>query len=156
LIDDQDISLFDSVSLRKHFGVVSQTGVLFKRSIAENIALGLSEATEEEIIEAAICAGAHEFISKLPMSYETLVEERGANFSAGQRQRIMIARAVIRKPKIFIFDEATAALDSQTEEEVLKNLFEIAKNSTVIMISHQNAFKKYLDRVVEIKNGKIA
>jgi ABC-type bacteriocin/lantibiotic exporter with double-glycine peptidase domain len=89
------------------------------------------------------------------MGYETLVEERGANFSAGQRQRIMIARAVIRKPKIFIFDEATAALDSQTEEEVLKNLFEIAKDSTVIMISHQNAFKQYLDRVVEIKNGKI-
>jgi subfamily B ATP-binding cassette protein HlyB/CyaB len=155
-IDGQDISLFDSISLRKCFGIVSQTGVLFKRSIAENITLGFPEATREEIIEAAICAEAHEFISKLPMGYETMIEERGANFSAGQRQRIMIARAVIRKPKIFIFDEATTALDPQTEEEVLKNLFEIAKNSTVIMISHQNAFKQYLNRVVEIKNGKIA
>jgi subfamily B ATP-binding cassette protein HlyB/CyaB len=155
LIDDQDIFLFDPISLRKCFGVVSQTGVLFKRSIAENITLGFPEATREEIIEAAICAGAHEFISKLPLGYKTLVEERGANFSAGQRQRIMIARAVIRKPKIFIFDEATAALDPRTEEKVLKNLFEIAKDSTVIMISHQNAFKQYLDRVVEIKDGKI-
>ncbi|MDR1560745.1 MAG: peptidase domain-containing ABC transporter [Holosporaceae bacterium] len=156
LIDGQDISLFDSVSLRKCFGIVSQTGVLFKRSITENITLGFPEATKEEIIEAAVCAGAHEFISKLSIGYETLVEERGSNFSAGQCQRIMIARAVIRKPKIFIFDEATAALDQQTEEEVLKNLFEIAKDSTVIMISHQNAFRQYLDRVVEIKNGKIA
>jgi subfamily B ATP-binding cassette protein HlyB/CyaB len=156
IIDDQDISLFDSVSLRKHFGIVSQTGVLFKRTIVENISLGYSDATMEEIIEASIYSGAHEFISKLPLGYETIVEERGANFSAGQRQRIMIARAVIRKPKIFIFDEATAALDTQTEEGVLKNLFKIAENSTVIMISHQNAFKQYLDRVVEIKNGKIA
>jgi subfamily B ATP-binding cassette protein HlyB/CyaB len=154
LIDDHDISLFDSISLRKYFGVVSQTGVLYKRTIAENISLGYSDATMEEIIEAAMCAGAHEFISKLPLGYETIVEERGANFSAGQRQRIMIARAIIRKPKIFIFDEATAALDPQTEEEVLKNLFKIAENSTVVMISHQNAFK-HLDRVVEIKNGKI-
>jgi subfamily B ATP-binding cassette protein HlyB/CyaB len=137
IIDDQDISLFDSISLRKHFGVVSQTGVLFKRSIAENISLGYPHATMREIIEASICSGAHEFITKLPLGYETIVEERGANFSAGQRQRIMIARAIIRKPKIFIFDEATAALDQQTEEEVLKNLFEITKNSTVIMISHQ-------------------
>jgi subfamily B ATP-binding cassette protein HlyB/CyaB len=156
LIDGQDISIFDSVSLRKYFGVVSQTGVLFKRSIAENITLGFPEATREEIIEAAICAGAHEFISKLPLEYETMIEERGANFSAGQRQRIMIARAVIRKPKIFIFDEATTALDPQTEEEVLKNLFEIAKDCTVIMISHQDAFKQYLNRVLEIRNGKIA
>jgi ABC-type bacteriocin/lantibiotic exporter with double-glycine peptidase domain len=156
LIDNQDISLFDSVSLRKHFGVVSQTGVLFKRSVSENITLGLPEATREEIIEAAVCAGAHEFISKLSMGYETIVEERGANFSAGQCQRIMIARAVIRKPKIFIFDEATAALDAQTEAEVLKNLFKIAENSTVIMISHQNTFRQYLDRVVKIENGKIA
>jgi subfamily B ATP-binding cassette protein HlyB/CyaB len=154
-IDDQDISLFDSVSLRKYFGIVSQTGVLFKRSIAENIAIGLSEMTQEEIIEATVCAGAHEFISKLPLGYGTLVEERGANFSAGQRQRIMIARAVIRKPKIFIFDEATAALDAQTEAEVLKNLFGIAENSTVIMISHQNTFRQYLDRVVKIESGKI-
>jgi subfamily B ATP-binding cassette protein HlyB/CyaB len=155
-IDGQDISLFDSISLRKCFGVVSQTGVLFKRSVAENIALGLSDATADEIIEAAVCAGADEFITKLPLGYETLIEERGANFSAGQRQRIMIARALIRKPKIFIFDEATAALDSQTEDEVLKNLFEVAKNSTVIMISHQDTFKQYLNRVVEIRNGKIA
>jgi subfamily B ATP-binding cassette protein HlyB/CyaB len=155
-IDYQDISLFDSVSLRKYFGIVSQTGVLFKRSIAENIAIGLPETTGEEIIEAAACAGAHEFISKLPLGYETMIEERGANFSAGQRQRIMIARAVIRKPKIFIFDEATAALDAHTEAEVLKNLFKIAENSTVIMISHQNTFRQYLDRVVKIENGKIA
>jgi subfamily B ATP-binding cassette protein HlyB/CyaB len=156
LIDGQDISLFDSVSLRKHFGVVSQTGVLFKRSVAENISLGFPERTREEIIEAAVCAGAHEFISKLSLGYETVVEERGANFSAGQRQRIMIARAVVRKPKILIFDEATTALDPQTEGEVLKNLFEVAKENTVIMISHQNAFKQYLDRAVEIKNGKIS
>jgi ABC-type bacteriocin/lantibiotic exporter with double-glycine peptidase domain len=155
-IDGQDISLFDSVSLRKCFGVVSQTGVLFKRSIAENIALGLPNATAEEIVEASVCAEAHEFISKAPLGYETIVEERGANFSNGQRQRIMIARAVIRKPKIFIFDEATAALDPQTEEEVLKNFFAIAKNSTVVMISHQNIFRRYLDRVIKIENGKIS
>ncbi|GHT97439.1 hypothetical protein FACS1894126_1490 [Alphaproteobacteria bacterium] len=154
-IDGQDVSLFDSVSLRKCFGIVSQTGVLFKRSVAENIALGLPQATSKEIIEASICAGAHEFISKLSLGYNTIIEERGSNFSAGQCQRIMIARAIIRNPKIFIFDEATAALDPQTEEEVLKNLFEIAKDRTVIMISHQNTFKQYLDRIIKIDNGRI-
>ena len=155
-IDDQDISLFDPVSLRKCFGIVSQTGVLFKKTIAENIALGFSDATMHDIVEASVCAGAHEFISKLHFGYETIVEERGANLSSGQRQRIMIARAVIRKPKIFIFDEATAALDQETEEEVLQNLFKIAKDSAVVMISHQNTFKKHLDRVIKIENGKMA
>ena len=155
LIDDQDISEFDPVSLRKCFGIVIQTGVLFKRSVAENIALGYPNATENEISEAAKCADAHEFIKKLPQGYETIIEERGANLSAGQRQRIMIARAVIRKPKIFIFDEATAALDPKTEEEVLKNLFEVAKDKTVLMISHQNTFKQFLDRIIRIEDGKI-
>ena len=155
LIDDQDISEFDPVSLRKCFGIVSQTGVLFKRSVVENVTLGYPNATEDEILEAAKCAGAHDFITKLPQGYKTIIGERGANLSAGQRQRIMIARAVIRKPKIFIFDEATAALDPKTEEEVLRNLFEVAKNKTVLMISHQDTFKQFLDRIIRIENGKI-
>lgn len=155
LIDGQDISLHDSTSIRKYFGVVSQTGILFKKSIAENIALGSKFKTLNEIIESAKCAGAHDFIMKLPQGYETIIEERGSNLSAGQRQRIMIARAVIRKPKIFIFDEATAALDPKTEEEVLRNLFEIAKDKTVLMISHQDTFKQFLDRIIRIEDGKI-
>lgn len=155
LIDDQDIFEFDPVSLRKCFGIVSQTGVLFKRSVVENIALGYPNATKDEILEAAKCAGAHDFIMKLPQGYETIIEERGANLSAGQRQRIMIARAVIRKPKIFIFDEATAALDPKTEGEVLRNLFEVVKDKTVLMISHQDTFKQFLDRIIRIEDGKI-
>lgn len=155
LIDDQDIFEFDPVSLRRCFGIVSQTGVLFKRSVVENIALGYPNATKDEILEAAKCAGAHDFIMKLPQSYGTIIEERGANLSAGQRQRIMIARAVIRKPKIFIFDEATAALDPQTEGEVLRNLFEVVKDKTVLMISHQDTFKQFLDRIIRIEDGKI-
>lgn len=155
LIDDQDIFAFDPVSLRKCFGIVSQTGVLFKRSVVENIALGYPNATKDEILEAAKCAGAHDFIMKLPQGYETIIEERGANLSAGQRQRIMIARAVIRKPKIFIFDEATAALDPKTEGEVLRNLFEVVKDKTVLMISHQDTFKQFLDRIIRIEDGKI-
>lgn len=92
---------------------------------------------------------------KLPQGYRTMIEERGANLSAGQRQRMMIARAIIRKPKIFIFDEATAALDAQTEEEVLKNLFEVAKDKTVLMISHQDIFKRFLNRIIKIEDGRI-
>lgn len=155
LIDGQDISKFDSVSLRKCFGIVSQTGVLFKMSVAENIALGYPNATKDDVLEAARCAGAHDFIMKLPQDYKTMIEERGANLSAGQRQRIMIARAIIRKPKIFIFDEATAALDAKTEEEVLKNLFEVAKDKTVLMISHQDIFKRFLNRIIKIEDGRI-
>lgn len=155
LIDDQDIFEFDPVSLRRCFGIVSQTGVLFKRSVVENIALGYPNATKDEILEATKCAGAHDFIMKLPQGYETIIEERGANLSAGQRQRIMIARAVIRKPKIFIFDEATAALDPKTEGEVLRNLFEVVKDKTVLMISHQDTFKQFLDRIIRIEDGKI-
>lgn len=115
----------------------------------------MENASFDEIINAAKVASVHDFISSLPNQYDTIVEERGGNFSAGQRQRIMIARAVIRKPKIFILDEATAALDLETEKEVLENFFRVVVNSTVILISHQSTFKQYVDRIFKIEDSKI-
>ncbi|MCC5634279.1 ABC transporter ATP-binding protein/permease [Nostoc sp. CHAB 5844] len=133
-IDIQDLNLRD---LRRCIGLVSQDVFLFHGTVAENIAYGTFDATEEEIITAAKVAEAHEFIQNLPQSYETIVGERGQKLSGGQRQRIAIARAVLKNPPILILDEATSAVDNETEAAIQRSLEKITVNRTTIAIAHR-------------------
>ena len=155
LIDDIDIGQVDTAWLRRQIGVVLQENVLFNRSIHENIALANPSMPRGQVITVARLAGADEFISKLPLGYDSPIEERGANLSGGQRQRIAIARALATQPRILIFDEATSALDYESERTIQTNMREIVRGRTVIIIAHRLAAVRHCDRIIAIENGSI-
>jgi subfamily B ATP-binding cassette protein HlyB/CyaB len=155
LLDDIDISQADTAWLRRQIGVVLQENVLFNRSIHDNIALANPAMPRGQVIAVARLAGAHEFISKLPLGYDTPIEERGANLSGGQRQRIAIARALATQPRILIFDEATSGLDYESERTIQANMREIARSRTVIIIAHRLTTVRRCDRIIAIENGSI-
>jgi ABC-type multidrug transport system fused ATPase/permease subunit len=153
LIDGSDIKEFQLDALRGQIGFVLQDTVLFYGSVRENIAYGRPEATEEEIMEAAKLAHAHEFIIKMPHGYDTLVGERGITLSGGQRQRIGIARAVVRNSPILILDEPTAALDTESEIVVMKALDNLMAGRTVITIAHRLSTIRDADKIIVLNNG---
>ena len=142
--------------LRRQVGVVTQSSVLFSRTIAENIAIMTPDATEEEIRRAAELAGADEFIRALPYQYETPVGERGATLSGGQRQRIAIARALMTEPRILILDEATSALDYESESVIMRNMDKIAEGRTVLIIAHRLSTVRRCDAIVVMDHGNFA
>ncbi len=142
-------------SLRSQIGLVPQDTFLFGGSVAENIAYGNLEASREDIINAAKAAYAHEFIEALPEGYDTEVGERGVKLSAGQRQRIAIARALLKDPRILILDEATSALDSESEQMVQKALEVLMKNRTTFVIAHRLSTIKNADRILVLEKGRI-
>ncbi len=146
----------DTAHLRRHTGVVLQENFLFRSSVADNIRAGQAKATREQIIEAAILAGADEFIVKLPQGYDTLLEEGASNMSGGQRQRLAIARALLTRPDILILDEATSSLDPESERIVRSNLEKIGSGRTVIVVSHRLSMLKNADSIVVLQDGKIA
>lgn len=154
-IDGQNIREVTQKSLRENIAYVPQETSLFHRSIAENIAYGKPNATEQEIKRAAKLANADEFIENLPNGYETLVGERGIKLSGGQRQRIAIARAILKNAPILVLDEATSALDSESEALIQDALKELMKNRTSIVIAHRLSTVANLDRIVVLENGKI-
>ena len=156
LIDGQDITDFTLDGLRAQVGFVLQDTVLFYGSIRDNIAYGRSNATNEEIIEAAKLANAHDFISKMPHGYNTLVGERGVTLSGGQRQRIGIARAVVRNSPILILDEPTAALDAEAEELVMDALEQLMEGRTVITIAHRLCTIYNADKIFVLQDGRVA
>jgi subfamily B ATP-binding cassette protein HlyB/CyaB len=129
--------------------------MLFNRSIHDNIALAAPGLTRAQVMTVARLAGADEFISKLPLGYDTMIEERGANLSGGQRQRIAIARALATQPRILIFDEATSALDYESELIIQTNMREIVRGRTVIVIAHRLAAVRICDRIVTLKDGRL-
>jgi len=142
--------------LRNAIGYVFQETYLFGSSVKENIRFGKPDASDEEIIEAAKAAYAHEFIMELPDGYDTIVGERGIKLSGGQRQRISIARMVIKQPAIVLLDEATSALDNASEREVQRALDNVLAGRTVIAIAHRLSTVKHFDRIVFVKDGRIA
>jgi ATP-binding cassette, subfamily B, bacterial HlyB/CyaB len=155
LIDGTDLAMVDATWLRRQIGVVLQDNVLFRRSVRENIALSDPGMPIEQVMQAAKLAGAHEFILELPQSYDTIVEEHGANLSGGQRQRIAIARALVTNPRILIFDEATSALDYESERIIQDNMRQICRQRTVFIIAHRLTAVKHADRIVVIDRGEI-
>jgi ABC-type multidrug transport system fused ATPase/permease subunit len=156
LIDGKDIRSFTLAGLRRHIGFVLQETVLFRGTIAENIAYGRPDATKEQIVEAAKLANADEFIVRMAHGYETMVGERGDTLSGGQRQRIGIARALIRDTPIMILDEPTAALDTESERLVVEGLERLMKGRTVIMIAHRLSTIRDADKIVVLKGGFVA
>ena len=154
-IDTTDIAEITRDSLRKNIAIVPQEPLLFHRTIRENIAYSNPDATEEEVMDAAKRAQAHEFISALPEGYESLVGERGVKLSGGQRQRIAIARALLKNAPILILDEATSALDSESEVAVQKALLVLMENRTVIAIAHRLSTLRAMDRIIVMDNGDI-
>ena len=154
-IDGCDIKNLNLSSLRRTIGFVLQEAFIFNGTIRENIALGDPGETMEKLIEAATLANAHDFISGLPMGYQTRVGESGLQLSGGQKQRISIARVLYARPKIIVFDEATSSLDSESEQAIQKNLSVILKDRTAIVIAHRLSTVRNADRIVVLDNGEI-
>ena len=141
--------------MRSHIGNVPQNAFLFSESIEENIRLGKQDAREEEIIEASKKAAIHKNIKKFKLGYKTLLGERGLTLSGGQIQRVSIARALIKDPQILLFDDCLSAVDTDTEEKILKNLKEFSQNKTTIIVSHRISSVKDADHVIVLERGKI-
>ena len=154
-IDGVPIRDLSFESLRKLMGIVTQESILFNDTIFNNIAFGMPDAKEEDIIRAARIANAHEFILKTEDGYQTVIGERGMKLSGGQRQRISIARAVLKNPPILILDEATSALDNESEKLVQEALMNLMKNRTSIVIAHRLSTIQYADEIVVIERGRI-
>ena len=155
-IDGIDVTDYKLSALRSQVGYVLQETVLFRGTIRENIAYGRPGATEDEIVEAAKIANAHEFIVRMPHGYDSMVGERGDTLSGGQRQRIGIARAVVRNSPIMILDEPTAALDTESEVLVMEALKRLMQGRTVIMIAHRLSTIRDADTIVVLKDGVVA
>ncbi len=154
-VDGVDIRRMAVADWRRHIGLVLQEPFLFFGTVAENIAYGKPEATREEIIAAARAAHAHEFILRLPHGYDSLVGERGQGLSGGERQRISIARALLIDPRVLILDEATSAVDTETEKEIQKALDNLVQGRTTIAIAHRLSTLRKADRLVVMDRGEI-
>jgi ATP-binding cassette subfamily B protein len=152
-VDGYDLRQVSINSLRSQVGVVPQDVFLFSGTIRENVAFGDPDARLQEVVGAAMLAGAHEFISELPLGYETKIGERGQSLSGGQKQRIAIARALFKKPSILIFDEATSALDTESERAIQQNLDKILKDRTTIIIAHRLSTVRNADLIVVLDRG---
>lgn len=155
LIDDRPIRSYPLSVLRKHIGVVFQESFLFSSTVKDNIAYGKPDATMEEIIEAAKRAEAHDFIMEFPDGYETLLGERGLGLSRGQKQRIAIARALLINPSILILDDASSAVDMETEFKIQRALREVMKGRTTFIIAHRISSVKDADEILVLDQGKV-
>ncbi|HTM05845.1 MAG TPA: ABC transporter ATP-binding protein [Patescibacteria group bacterium] len=154
-IDNHPITSLTKHSLRSHISLVSQEPFLFAGTIYENITYGASTALQEEVEYAASIAQAHTFIMELPHGYQTVVGERGQKLSGGQKQRISIARALFRKSPLIIFDEATSAVDNETEAAIQQSVRKIGKNHTIIIIAHRLSTVRYADIIYVLEKGSI-
>ena len=154
-IDGQDIREVTQKSLRANIGIVPQDTVLFNDSIYYNIAYGRPEANRDEIIQAAKHAHIHHFIESLPLGYDTVVGERGLKLSGGEKQRVAIARTILKHPRILVFDEATSALDSRSEQAIQAALREIAANHTTLVIAHRLSTIMDADQILVMEGGSI-
>ena len=155
-IDGQNISHVSQQSLRSNIGIVPQDTVLFNHSIEHNIRYAKLDASEDEIINAARMANIHDFIDSLPNKYNTIVGERGLKLSGGEKQRIAIARVILKNPKILVFDEATSSLDSHSEQQILSALKAVAEKHTTLVIAHRLSTVIDADNIIVLEQGKVA
>ncbi|MDX6439714.1 MAG: ATP-binding cassette, subfamily bacterial [Gaiellaceae bacterium] len=156
LVDGVDVRDVTRRSLRREIGVISQDPFLFSATVRENIAFGVLDATEEQVVRAAQTAQAHEFVEELPQGYDTVIGERGITLSGGQRQRLAIARALVIDPRILILDDATASVDATTESKIRTGLTEAMRGRTTIIIAHRLSTIALADEVVVLDHGRIA
>jgi len=154
-IDDVDVKEWNLEALRKQISIIEQDIFLFSNTVAENIAFGKPDATREEIEAAARSAQAHEFILSFTDGYETMLGERGVTLSGGQRQRLALARAFLTDPRILILDDSTSSIDSATEDEIQKAIFEAAKGRTTIIITHRLSQIRWADTILVIRKGEV-
>ena len=155
MVDGVDLIELDLASWRKSIGVVSQDVFLFNDTVANNIALGWQDDTQESIVEAAMEAYAHDFIQQLPQGYETRIGDRGTNLSGGQRQRIALARAILKKPEILILDEATSSLDSESEQLIQQYIRRIRGTCTIVVVAHRMSTIQDADKITVLEDGRI-
>jgi ATP-binding cassette subfamily B protein len=155
LVDNTVISDLNLSSLRESIGYVPQDAFLFSDTIGNNIKFGKEDATEDEVIEAAKNARVHKNIIGFNKGYETILGERGITLSGGQKQRVSIARAIIKKPDILLFDDCLSAVDTETEEKILKNLVKLTKDKTTVIVSHRVSSAKNADKIIVLEDGKI-
>lgn len=155
LIDDKPIRNIDLTNLRESIGAVPQDAFLFSDSIKNNIKFGKENAIQEEIITIAKEAVVHENIMGFSKKYDTVLGERGITLSGGQKQRVSIARALIKNPKIYLFDDCLSAVDTETEEEILNNLKKASENRTTLIVSHRVSSAKNADKILVLENGKL-
>jgi ATP-binding cassette subfamily B protein len=155
-VDNRDVRSVDLATLRSSIGIVPQDTILFSGSIKDNIRWGKKNATDEEIIEAAKIAQAHDFITSFPDGYETQLGQRGVNLSGGQKQRIAIARAIIKKPRILILDDSTSAVDMVTEQRIQQGLKQFIKECTTFIIAQRISSVMDADKILILSDGRIA
>jgi len=155
LIDGQDIAEVTRESLRRAIGIVPQDTVLFNDTLLENLRYGKPGAPDAEVAEAASMAHLDEFLAQLPDGWQTRVGERGLKLSGGEKQRVSIARTILKRPPILVFDEATSSLDSRSEQAILKALREIALNHTSLVIAHRLSTVVDADRILVLDQGRI-
>lgn len=155
MINNLPINEHNLTDLRNSIGYVPQDAFLFSDTIKNNIKFGKEDATDEDVIEAAKNAQVHKNIVKFNNGYDTILGERGITLSGGQKQRVSIARAIIKSPKILLFDDCLSAVDTETEEKILKNLFKLTKGKTSIIVSHRVSSAKNANKIIVLDNGKI-
>jgi ATP-binding cassette subfamily B protein len=155
LIDDIPVTKWDLNALRGQIGVVEQDTFLFSNTVAENIAFAKADATQDEIERAAKAAQADEFICAMPDGYQTMVGERGVTLSGGQRQRLALARALLTDPRILILDDATSAIDSETEDLIQRAMFNAARGRTTVLITHRLSQIRWADLILVLQGGRV-
>ncbi|PYZ96933.1 multidrug ABC transporter ATP-binding protein [Alteribacter lacisalsi] len=155
LIDGRDVRDYKVRSLRDRIGMVLQDNIIFSESVKFNILMGRPDASDEEVIEAAKAANAHDFIMELPDGYDTSIGERGVKLSGGQKQRVAIARVFLKSPEILVFDEATSALDLESEQLIQESLFKLARDRTTFIVAHRLSTITHADRIFLIENGRL-
>ncbi len=156
LVDGVDVRRWNLESLRQQISMIEQDVFLYSRTVAENIAFGCPQATQEEIEAAARAAQAHEFIMALKDGYQTVIGERGVTLSGGQRQRIALARAFLTNPRILILDDSTSSIDSATEDEIQRAIFRAAHGRTTVIITHRLSQIRWADLIVVLRKGRVA
>jgi ATP-binding cassette subfamily B protein len=155
VVDGHDARRLDLDCLRRSVGIVFQESFLFSNTVAANIAFGHPEASPEQVLRAAKIAAAHDFIMQLPKGYETVLREGGGNLSGGQRQRLAIARAILLEPAILLLDDPTAAVDPETEDEIMRAMDSAMEGRTTLIVAHRLSTLRRADYVVVLDQGRI-